>query len=143
MYFYLTKIGGFQNDKKEGEGKWVFSDGSEINGYFILDTLSEGTFTSTLTGNTYKGSFKDFKKHGKGKMKFKDGKVYTGDFLEGKIEGNGILSSKPNENGKMKTWKGQFINGMIDGVIVYTNYDGVEKKGLWDKGKRVKWLNDK
>jgi hypothetical protein len=39
-------LGGFQNDQKEGEGSWVFSDGSEIKGYFIGDTLSEGEFTS-------------------------------------------------------------------------------------------------
>jgi len=72
-------------DKKHGEGKWIFSDKSLIQGHFIQDTLSEGTFKSSSTGNTYKGSFKNFKKHGKGEMTFKDGNVYIGNFEEGRI----------------------------------------------------------
>lgn len=128
---------------KEGEGKWIFADQSEISGYFIADNLTEGTFTSKTTGNTYKGCFKDFKKHGKGVMKFKNGSVYDGDFREGKIDGYGVLTSALNSEGKGKTWKGSFNNGVLDGVATYTDLEGTQKKGLWDNGKRLKWLTDK
>ena len=141
--YFFNFLGGFKNDMKEGEGVWVFADGSEVTGYFIGDNLSEGSFKSKTTGNTYKGSFKQFRKHGKGVLKFKDGRKYEGDFREGKIDGYGMLFSKPNEEGKCKTWKGQFIDGYIDGVVTYTSIDGSQKRGLWDKGKRIKWLNDK
>lgn len=76
-------------------------------------------------------------------MKFQDGKVYTGEFSEGNITGAGVLTSKPSLDGKVKTWKGNFINGALEGVASYTGYDDQERKGQWSNGRKVKWLDDK
>ena len=37
----------------------------------------------------------------------------------------------------MGSWK----NGKQDGRGIYRNKDGVERKGLWSNGKKIKWLD--
>ena len=119
----------------------MFADKSTISGVFTNDTIQEGQYISCQTGNVYKGSFMNFKKHGKGVMTFKDGSVYEGEFLNGKIQGSGSLKSKPNPQGQVKISKGTFNNGVMNGPGTQTGYDGAERKGVWDNGRRVEWVN--
>ena len=38
-----------------------------------------------------------------------------------------------------RSYKGYWKEGKQEGIGVYTNRDGVRRKGKWEKGIRVKW----
>jgi hypothetical protein len=54
------------------------------------------------------------KKEGYGEFSWPDGKIYKGQWRDGKQHGEGVLKHK-----------------------------GVERKGLWDNGKRLRWDDEK
>ena len=88
--------GDFVNDKREGNGKFIWK-----------------------TGQYYIGQWKNNRKHGKGADYNKKGNlVYEGDYVNGKLDGNGRLMLK---NGQY--YIGQFKNGKRNGkgIIYYKN----------------------
>jgi hypothetical protein len=66
-------------------------------------------------GRKYEGEYKDDKKEGYGEFEWDGGKKYKGYWKNGKQHGEGILY-----NSKNKTWR----------------------KGIWENGKRIKWIKD-
>jgi hypothetical protein len=74
----------------------------------------EGKFTWP-DGRTYKGEYKRDKKDGYGIFEWDDGRIYKGNWKEGKQNGEGEYY-----NPKEKIWK----------------------KGLWENGKKIKWINN-
>lgn len=70
----------------------------------------------------------------------KNGYVYLGEFQDGKVTGQGQLTSLPDASGKKKTWEGQFVDGKLEGVGVFTDLDGSSKKGFWKNGEAERWL---
>lgn len=92
---------------------------------------------STSNNSEYTGSFKNGKRHGRGKLVFQDGKVYEGQFADDKISGIGTMK---NPDGKI--YEGQFLDGKMHGTgTVYTEgKESKAKKGIWEKGERVKWI---
>lgn len=79
----------------------------------------------------------NFKKHGKGKLIFGDGKIYEGNFEDGVMSGQGIMT-----NG-VKIYEGAFKNGKQHGIGVYFPKGKTKKgkRGRWRNGKRIEWLN--
>ena len=65
-------------------------------------------------GKIYDGDYVDDKKEGYGDFKWPDGKLYEGMCKDGKQNGQGEI----------------IINGWIT-------------RGLWEDGKRLKWVNEK
>lgn len=63
----------------------------------------------------YVGDYKQNKKEGVGFFEWADGRKYKGNWKNGKQEGEGEFY-----NPKFKQWK----------------------KGLWEQGKRIKWLEE-
>ena len=39
-----------------------------------------------------------------------------------------------------KTYDGDWLNGMMHGNGVITNREGIKKVGEWNKGSRVRWV---
>ncbi len=39
-------------------------------------------------------------------------------------------------------YSGSWENGVQQGFGFYTNKNGVKKEGYWDKGKRIRWVNE-
>ena len=74
----------------------------------------EGTFTWP-DGRTYAGQFVNDRKEGHGVFTWSDGRTYEGGWKDGKQHGEGIYKSK----GK-----------------------GTARKGVWENGKRTRWLNE-
>jgi hypothetical protein len=66
-----------------------------------------------MDGKVYKGSYKDDKKHGFGSFTWENGRTYEGDWFNGKQHGKGVL----------------IVNGE-------------KKEGMWENGKRVKFMDD-
>ncbi|HEU0222969.1 MAG TPA: 2-isopropylmalate synthase, partial [Paracoccaceae bacterium] len=63
------------------------------------------------TGDVYEGEFKDGKQHGTGTYRRPGGFEYTGDWVEGRIEGKGT-AKYPNGS----VYEGEFNNGAPHGT---------------------------
>ena len=64
-------------------------------------------------GRRYEGDYKDDKKDGYGEFEWNEGKKFKGNWKNGKQHGEGYLYSVKNN-----TWR----------------------KGIWENGKRIKWI---
>ena len=73
----------------------------------------KGVFT-WLDGRRYEGDYKNDKKEGYGVFTFRDGRVYEGQWKDSKQHGRGIFKKK-----------------------------NIEREGIWEKGERVKWCDEK
>ena len=73
---------------------------------------------------------------GKGIFTWPDGRRFEGEYKEDKKEGYGEL-----EWNKGKKYKGNWKNGKQHGEgYFYSAKNLTWRKGLWDNGKRIKWL---
>ena len=81
-------------------------------------------------GSFYEGTFKDGVPHGSGTYRLPNGYEYTGDWVEGRIEGQG-RATYPNG----AVYEGRFKNGKPDGkgTIIYA--DGGTYEGDWLGGE--------
>ena len=73
-----------------------------------------------MDGRKYKGEYKNDKKEGYGEFKWPDGRV--------------LLKFK-------QIYKGQWKNGKQHGVGVYIGESKAEKQGIWEEGKRIRWIH--
>jgi hypothetical protein len=53
-----------------------------------------------------------------------------------------VLLSAPNHEKRHRKWTGNFRDGVLDGEVAYSDFDGSEKKGVWYRGKKVRWLTE-
>ena len=74
----------------------------------------QGTF-EWPDGRKYIGSYKDDKKDGEGQYEWPDGRKYKGLWKNGKQHGEGSF---------------------------YLTQKKIWKKGIWNNGKRVKWIDE-
>ncbi|GHU41901.1 hypothetical protein FACS1894111_04910 [Clostridia bacterium] len=103
-------IGAFDARGQEGNGTFVFPDGSTYVGTFSRG-VAEGTgiYTDASGQKIYEGEFKEGLFDGEGAYFGKDGWVYAGAFKSGLFDGEGAV-----------TIKGETVHG------------------AWEKGKQVK-----
>lgn len=75
---------------------------------------------------------------GKGIFTWPDGRKYNGDYKNDKKEGYGIFEWPDG-----KKYKGEWKNGKQHGIGEYYDPDeNTWKKGIWEYGKRIKWIDD-
>lgn len=75
--------------------------------------------------------------HGEGILKLPNGEIYRGDYFQDKKHGNGVFMW-PNG----KSYDGSWKNGKQHGIGFYIDSrKGFKKKGEWEEGKRIKWLD--
>ena len=86
-----TYIGEFNQDLKEGRGRFEYKNGDIYAGEWKNDQMEgKGVYTFN-NGNIYEGEFKNNKQDGKGILLYSEGKCkFEGDFVDGKIDGNGV-----------------------------------------------------
>ena len=86
-----TYIGEFNQDLKEGRGRFEYKNGDIYAGEWKNDQMEgKGVYTFN-NGNIYEGEFKNNKQNGKGILVYSEGKCkFEGDFVDGKIDGNGV-----------------------------------------------------
>lgn len=86
-----TYIGEFNQDLKEGRGRFEYKNGDIYAGEWKNDQMEgKGVYTFN-NGNIYEGEFKNNKQNGKGILLYSEGKCkFEGDFVDGKIDGNGV-----------------------------------------------------
>ena len=117
----------------------MLPDGSRYWGQ-VKNNQFHGKGTITLaSGKTYRGYWVYGKMQGKGVYEWPDGRFYKGDFFQNKKHGKGVYSWR---NGK--TYSGEFVNGLQHGtgeIMFYHRKKLIKRKGQWEKGKRVSWLD--
>ena len=70
--------------------------------------------------------------HGRGVQVFPDGAVYSGEFVDGKHEGTGRLSSASGD-----VYHGKWKMGQPHGHGVETYMTGERYEGYWKNGRKV------
>ena len=115
--------GSFKFDKKDGQGKYVWADGSNYNGQWVGNNMSGfGRYVSSTY--TYEGTYNIDKMWGNGIYTANDGSYYQGQFLNGYLHGQGTCYS-PGKNagpcvfkdGKNVTEGKSFIGNFLGNII--------------------------
>ena len=75
---------------------------------------------------------------GHGKFEWPDGRIYIGDYKEGKKDGEGEYDWSDG-----RIYKGGWKDGKQHGEgLFFCVKKKVWKKGIWENGKRIKWINE-
>ena len=126
-----TKFTGhFLNNKKQGKGRLLFSEGGYYEGDF-KDNASEGSgYLKTSEGLEYIGEFKSNKQHGYGKENWLDGGRFEGTFHKGLKTGYGKFTWADRS-----VYEGFFLNGNFHGQGTYCWSNGKKYSGSWENNK--------
>ena len=152
--------GLWKDNIQEGKGKEKWIDGTMFEGEYKKGKRCGLGIFKWPNGSIYEGNFEDNNFNGKGKYKWSDGRVYDGEWKNNKLDGKGIYTwpdgrkyegdyKNDKKNGfgiyewnDGKKYKGNWKNGTQDGEgELYTPKLQRWKKGLWNEGKRIKWLD--
>ena len=131
------RIGTWKNDKFNGWGREINSNGEIYEGRFENDKLN-GKGIYKIGGEMYIGDFQNYRKHGKGEL-FTNSYHYVGDFVNDTMKGNGRI-----EYYDEGVFEGNFNNDEINGYGIYKYkngdfYEGQMKNGYMNgKGKLTK-----
>lgn len=113
------------NGKKEGNGTFVFEDGSIYTGTFDNDNIN-GQGILTIPGRgTYEGNFVNGKKSGQGTYKFINGDIYIGNWDNDTMSGYGTYTFSNGDS-----YTGQFLDNKFHGQGTYKK-DGNKYTGKW------------
>ena len=117
-------VGNFVDDKKNGEGKMVYSLSGDIYEGNYKDDLFDGKghYIWKISGQEYTGEYKNGLMHGKGLYEWSEGEFYRGMFINGKKEGNGEMHWADG-----RSFIGPFVNGRPQGIGIFDN--GLNYKG--------------
>lgn len=137
LYYSNRSIyeGFWKNDKKHGNGVFMWKDGSKYCGQF-----KEGVFHGHgrriySNGSYYDGEFLKGKKCGKGFMRFKNGDTYEGEWDDDDMHGKGIYRWSTGD-----VFVGKFERDKRTGEGVLTMNNGEVIRGTWERG--VQKLNE-
>ena len=136
--------GVFSGGRFDGEGvynnnwsfKGIFEQGRTNKGTFYLENEFEVLYDSdTLTSQNWRftGNFNERGQNGTGSFVFEDGSVYTGSFINGLADGEGVYYDAAGTI----IYTGSFKDGLFDGQGAYYSpkgwsYAGSFKDGLFD-----------
>jgi hypothetical protein len=124
--------GDFQFDRKSGQGKQAFADGSVYDGSWVDGRRHGKGVWVHPNGTKYDGLWKDDMRQGQGVLSEPDGCVYEGEWLADRRDGRGKQSY-----GKFPaTYDGNWKNGVRQGEGTYTWPDGSKYVGQWIADKR-------
>jgi hypothetical protein len=124
---------------RQGKGKLLMADGSVYKGNFFENKMEGKGEIQSKNGNRYKGDWKDNKMHGQGVFNWNDGRVYQGSFENDLRHGKGKMTWTDG-----RVYDGEWSQGNQHGTAIYTflgkDNKFTTKKGRWDQGSRVEWL---
>lgn len=107
-------FGFFQQSRRHGEGTLMHHNGSVFTGTWENHHFSEGTFNDGK-GNIYMGKFINGLLEGFGVLHDQTGLTYQGNFVAGKRHGKGKLSTSDGRT----VYKGQWENDHLSGYGVF------------------------
>ncbi|KAL6044463.1 MORN repeat protein [Balamuthia mandrillaris] len=149
-----TYSGNWADDRREGKGKWVRTDGSVYEGEWHSDLRfgkgtqidpdgsrydgkwvkgrREGSGVQTYpNGSKYSGSWARDRRHGQGVFATaNDAAKYVGDWVYDNREGSGVMTDSSG------TYDGAWKNDMRNGAGVFKYANGMVFTGEWQNDKR-------
>ena len=130
--------GDYKDGKKNGKGKFYWADGNYYEGNFVENNISgEGIYIFN-DKRKYEGSWVNNKIYGYGIFTWPDGRRYEGNYKDDKKDGFGIFMWSDG-----KKYKGFWKDGKQNGEgEFYFPSKQIWKKGIWEKGRRIKWADD-
>lgn len=100
-----------------GNGKFTFSDGSEVNGTWKNNVLTGQGREIIPEKGSYEGGFQDSQKEGNGTFKWKSGAIYTGEWENDQLNGIGEYT---DEDGTV--YSGRFADNTFEnGTCTFKN----------------------
>ncbi|MDC1055647.1 hypothetical protein OAQ06_00200 [bacterium] len=126
-----TYIGFFKNNKRHGQGTYVYKNGTKLTGTFFKGLPSYGTETygGKWKGDTYIGNFENWNRSGQGNYFWKSGNKYFGQWQKNKQHGQGTFTWKSGNK-----YVGQWEKGKQHGQGIKTYNNGKIEKGIWKNG---------
>ena len=124
---------------KEGHGKYTYATGSVYEGEWFANKIEGHGKQTWQDGKMYYGQWSANHMHGFGYYLYADKVKYDGQFNDDIKEGYGIYKWTDG-----RRYAGWWHKGKQHGFGTYLgSSDGQkEKNGLWEHGKRVKWLDE-
>ncbi|CAD8120820.1 unnamed protein product [Paramecium sonneborni] len=128
--------GNYKYGMKNGSGTYYWPDGKIYQGLWLQNKMTGYGVCHWKDGRCYIGEWLDNNMHGHGKYTTPDGKQYEGDYYFDKKHGFGTFTWPDG-----KKYSGNWKKGKQHGkgkIIV----DKIEKHGMWEDGKRIRWIED-
>ena len=123
--------GHFENDKKNGKGKYYFNTGDFYEGDFNDNLFNgKGHFKWNKNGNEYIGEYTNGIMNGEGLYKWNDKQYYKGQYKNGIKEGKGEIKYADG-----KKFICEFKNGKPNGIGIFVDPKGNEKEVEFVDGK--------
>ena len=92
-------IGHWRDDKRHGEGTYLFKNGDNFQGIWNEDAWNGNGIFSYENGDYYVGSIINKEKHGEGVYTYKNGDSYTGEYVNDK-RGNKYVSEQSRRDAR-------------------------------------------
>jgi hypothetical protein len=129
--------GEYKEGKKNGIGVYIWADGGKYIGEWKDNNLEGYGMYYFNDGRVYYGEYKENKMNGFGEFYWPEGKKYIGEYENDKKVGFGIyVWEKPK-----KIFLGFWKDGMQHGLGRYLD-ENKSKYGVWNEGKRSKWIEN-
>ena len=131
-------VGNYDNGFKSGDGRFEWSDGSVYVGKFERNNINGKGVYIWKDKRKYDGDWVDNKMEGNGVFNWPDGRVYKGEYINDKKEGYGEFEWSDG-----RKYYGFWKDGRQNGKGKFFNPKTNEwKEGLWEKGKRIEWIEN-
>ena len=121
--------GDFVDDEPSGRGKFVFASGDQYEGEYARGAFNgKGVFVSK-NGDKTDATFVNGQAHGRAVYLFANGDKYEGDMATGKMSGKGIFTAKGGDR-----WEATFADDRAHGKGVYYFSNGDRYEGEFTSG---------
>lgn len=136
-------LGSWENSFRQGQGKLIFFSGNEYIGGFLRNQFHGQGIFRYANGDRYEGEFFEGLFHGQGTLFRSDGSTLSGAWVRGMLpEAKGEADRNCNlefcQTGKGQytygdgsRYKGEFLNGLPEGMGVMDYANGDRYVGNW------------
>ena len=137
----IKYVGAFKDDLFNGQGTITYADGTTYTGAWRDSRRNGQGKTTRSDGTTYDGAWADNMRNGQGTGTYADGTTYTGAWKDGKRFGQGKQTS-PNGNIYTGAWLDDKQHGQ--GQLAYSqreNYYGEFERGYFNGNGTLTFAN--
>lgn len=128
--------GNFIQDHLEGYAVIYYNNGDFFEGFMQKNVKSSEGLMRYANGNIYIGNWNNDKRHGLGKLTYPDGvQSLYGIWNSDKFSGRGKVVKYQEGNKVLTVYEGQFMDGELTGEGVMTDSLGIYYKGEFVNGQ--------
>jgi hypothetical protein len=124
-------IGEWLDNKRDGNGKHIWSNGDVYSGGWKDDMQSGWGKSNWVDGSSYTGSYSQNIKEGTGEYHWKDNSMYVGEWKANEMDGHGEYHWTDG-----RKYIGDWSRSRMEGYGVFFWPDGRRFEGAWKKGQK-------